>query len=131
MTSWSENWYTSTTHQFTLHTVKATCIQGPHATAIEQSVDHLSGTNTPLYKDHLSTETTVGWSMDHLSGTNTPLYKDHTETTVGWSMDHLSGTNTPLYKDHLSTETTIARLYSGLYRLASWWQIDINVISIG
>jgi sphingomyelin phosphodiesterase len=47
--------------------------------------------------------------MDHLSDTDTPLYKDHLSTvaTVGWSVDHLSDTDTPLYKDHLSIETTI------------------------
>jgi hypothetical protein len=47
--------------------------------------------------------------MGHLSDINTPLFKDHlsTETTVGWFMGHLSDINTPLFKDHLSTETTI------------------------
>ena len=30
-----------------------------------------------IYKDHLSTETSVSYSMGHLSDTNEPLYKDH------------------------------------------------------
>ena len=43
--------------------------------------------------------------MGHLSDTNAPLYKDHlsTETTVG--MGHLSDIDAPTFRDHLSVET--------------------------
>ena len=51
-------------------------------------MDHLSDANVPLYKDHLSIETTVDWSMGHSSDANAPLYKDHLsiETTITWSL---------------------------------------------
>ena len=44
-----------------------------------------------VQKNRLSIVTTVGWLVSHLSGTNAPLYKDHlsTKTTITWSLEWL------------------------------------------
>ena len=90
-------------------------------------VDLLSDTSTLVYKDHLSTETTVGCPVDLLSDTSTLVYKDHlyTETTVGCPVGLLSDTSTLVYKDHLYTEDTAAWSLGG--PLSTGFTISTNI----
>jgi hypothetical protein len=74
-----------------------------------------------LQQDHLSIKTTAGCSMDHLSDTKAPLYKDHlsTETTSQYRLQPLAPlsrcahcitrvTTEPHYQSH--TRTPLQRL---------------------
>ena len=66
--------------------------------------------------------------MGHLSDTGAPLYKDHlsTEATIGWTTGHLSDSAIPLYEDYLSTEATITlSLEWSLYHRV--WQYSCSV----
>ena len=84
---------------------------------------HLGVNNTPLYWDHLSTVTTVGWSMDHLGDTNARLY---IRTTF---------LQRPLQADPWTTSSTCLQRpfspgpLSGLYRqVLLYLLIFLNVI---
>ena len=46
---------------------------------LECTVENMQMT-TCLYTDHLSIETTVCWPVGHISDSDAPLYKDHLST---------------------------------------------------